>query len=163
MNVILFKTVIFSIFVPGTVVGLVPYLLLTRGEAVFPVSFGLIRYSGIIPMITGIVLYIAGATGFVEKGKGTPAPIDPPRLLVTSGPYRFTRNPMYLGGTLILLGEAVLFESAILLAYLLFIFLAFDLFVILYEEPHLRKVFGSAYEEYCRNVPRWLPFRRARS
>src|SRR5512134_1949170 len=120
LNMVLFKTVIFSIFVPGTVVGLVPYLLLARAAAVFPVSFGLMRYSGIIPIISGVVLYIASAKGFVEKGKGTPAPIDPPRLLVTSGPYRFTRNPMYLGGTLILLGEAVLFESALLLAYLLF-------------------------------------------
>jgi protein-S-isoprenylcysteine O-methyltransferase Ste14 len=162
LNMILFKTIIFSILVPGTVVGLVPYLLLTRVTVLFPVALGLIRYSGIIPMIIGVVLYIVSATGFVEKGKGTPAPVDPPRLLVTSGPYRFTRNPMYLGGTLILLGEAVLFESAILLAYLLFICSAFSLFVVFYEEPHLRKVFGPAYEEYCRNVPRWLPFRRAR-
>jgi protein-S-isoprenylcysteine O-methyltransferase Ste14 len=159
---ILFKTVIFSILVPGTVVGLVPYLLLTRIDFFSPIAFGPIRYSGIIPMITGVVFYIASAKGFVVQGKGTPAPIDPPRLLVTSGPYRITRNPMYLGGSLILLGETVLFESLILLAYLLFIWLAFHIFVVLYEEPHLGKLFGPAYSEYCRNVPRWIPSLRAR-
>jgi protein-S-isoprenylcysteine O-methyltransferase Ste14 len=69
---------------------------------------------------------------------------------------------MYLGGCLILLGEVVMFESLILLAYLLFIWLAFHLFVVFYEEPHLGKLFGPAYAEYCRNVPRWIPSLRAR-
>jgi protein-S-isoprenylcysteine O-methyltransferase Ste14 len=159
---ILFRTVIFSIVVPGTVVGLVPYLLITHTAVAFPIAFGPVRYAGVAPMITGIVTYIASAKSFVIQGKGTPAPIDPPRMLVTSGPYRLTRNPMYLGGSLILLGEVVLFESVILLAYLLFICLAFNLFVVFYEEPHLRKIFGPAYEEYCRNVSRWIPSLRRR-
>ena len=154
---ILFKTVLFSLLVPCTVVGLVPYLLLARIAVFFPIDLGSIRYSGIILLIAGIISYIASAESFVVQGKGTPAPIDPPRLLVTSGLYRITRNPMYVGGILVLLGEAVLFESVILLAYLFFIWLAFHLFVIFYEEPHLAKLFGPAYEEYLRNVPRWIP------
>jgi protein-S-isoprenylcysteine O-methyltransferase Ste14 len=103
------------------------------------------------------LFYIASAWNFIERGKGTPAPIDPPKLLVTSGPYRCVRNPMYLGGVLILLGESLLFASILLLLYLCFIWMAFHLFIVLYEEPHLRKVFGTGYEEYCRNVRRWVP------
>jgi hypothetical protein len=68
-RMILFKTVIFSILVPGTVVGLVPYFLLTRIAVFFPIAFGPIRYSGIIPMITGLVFYIASAKGLLSKEK----------------------------------------------------------------------------------------------
>jgi len=154
---ILFKTLLFSIFVPGTVVGVVPYLLLTRGPELPGLGLGAMRYSGIVPLIGGLLFYLASAWNFAEQGKGTPAPIDPPKQLVTSGPYRFVRNPMYVGGVLILLGEALLFASIVLLLYLCIIWLAFHLFIILYEEPHLRKVFGTEYEKYCRDVRRWVP------
>lgn len=149
---ILFKTVIFSLLVPGTVVGIIPYLLITHTAAVFQIVLGPFRYGGVVPIIAGIAFYIASAKSFVIKGKGTPAPIDPPRLLVTSGPYRLTRNPI-----LILIGEVVLCESVVLLVYLFFICLAFNLFIVFYEEPHLRKIFGPAYEKYCSKVPRWIP------
>ena len=154
---ILFKTVLFSILVPGTVVGIVPYLLQTHGPELPAIGLGSMRYIGVIPLIGGLLFYIASAWNFIERGKGTPAPIDPPKLLVTSGPYRCVRNPMYLGGVLILLGEALLFASILLLLYLCFIWLAFHLFIVFYEEPHLRKVFGTEYKEYCRNVKRWVP------
>lgn len=154
---ILFKTVLFTIFVPGTVVGLVPYLLATRGPELIEIRLGFVRYLGIIPLVAGVSFYLSSAWNFVARGKGTPAPIEPPRLLVTSGLYRIVRNPMYLGGILVLIGESLLFESLLVLCYLLIIWTVFHLFVIFYEEPHLRKIFGAAYEEYCRTVPRWIP------
>jgi protein-S-isoprenylcysteine O-methyltransferase Ste14 len=154
---VMFKTVLFSVLVPGTVVGVVPYLLLTYGPEIPAVDFGGMRYIGIVPLAGGLLFYLASAWNFVEQGKGTPAPIDPPKLLVSSGPYRFVRNPMYVGGVLILLGEAIFCTSILLLVYLCFIWLTFHLFIVFYEEPHLRKVFGTEYEEYCRNVGRWVP------
>jgi len=154
---ILFRTLLFSILVPGMVVGVVPYLLLTRGPEVPGVGLGGIRYAGLVPLLGGLLFYLASAWNFVAEGRGTPAPIDPPKLLVTSGPYRFVRNPMYVGGVLILSGEALLFASVALLLYLCLVWLVFHLFIILYEEPHLRKVFGTEYEKYCRDVRRWVP------
>jgi protein-S-isoprenylcysteine O-methyltransferase Ste14 len=130
-------------------------LLLTRGPEL--PGLGGMRYAGIVPLLGGLLFYLASAWNFVEQGKGTPAPIDPPKLLVTSGPYRYVRNPMYVGGVLILLGESILFTSIALLLYLCIIWLAFHLFIVLYEEPHLRKAFGTEYEEYFRNVRRWVP------
>jgi len=127
---ILFKTLLFSILVPGTVVGVVPYLLLTRRPELPGIGLGVMRYTGIVPLLGGLLFYLASAWYFVEQGKGTPAPIDPPKLLVTSGPYRFVRNPMYVGGVLILLGESILFASIVLLLYLCLIWLAFHLFIV---------------------------------
>jgi steroid 5-alpha reductase family enzyme len=89
-------------------------------------------------------------------GKGTPAPTDPPTVLVTSGLYRWTRNPIYMGGLLIVLGHYLYSQSRILLAYLALVFLFFHCIVIFYEEPHMRRQFGEAYKQYCKQVPRWF-------
>src|SRR5204863_672998 len=85
---------------------------------------------------------------FVFIGKGTPAPFDPPRRLVIRGPYRFVRNPMYIGAGLALAGAAIFYESWPLLGYVGFFFLATHLFVVSYEEPALRRTFGQEYEAY---------------
>ena len=94
---------------------------------------------------------------FVRIGKGTPAPFDPPRRLVVRGPYRFVRNPMYIGGGLALGGAALFYESASLLAYAAAFLLAAHFFVVVYEEPTLRRGFGAEYEAYCQRVRRWRP------
>jgi protein-S-isoprenylcysteine O-methyltransferase Ste14 len=77
--------------------------------------------------------------------------------MVTTEMYRIVRNPMYLGAEVTLAGEAVFFGSGAILIFALFTLLMFHLFVIYYEEPHLKKIFGAAYEEYVQAVPRWLP------
>ena len=94
---------------------------------------------------------------FLAKGKGTPAPIDPPRELVVSGLYKYVRNPMYVGVLLVIIGHFLWFGFWALLIYAMFVFLAFGSFVIFYEEPNLKRRFGAAYEEYLRRVPRWIP------
>jgi len=104
----------------------------------------------------GVAIYLWCAWDFVSKGLGTPAPIDAPRVLVVKGLYRFTRNPMYVGVSSMILGQSVYFGSARLLAYLACIVTAFHLFVRLYEEPTLRRLFGSQYDDYRQQVPRWL-------
>jgi protein-S-isoprenylcysteine O-methyltransferase Ste14 len=151
------KTILFSLFIPGTVVGMIPYLILTRLTRLPLFDPGASLYAGIMLIIAGVLIYLTSARFFVAFGKGTPAPIDPPLLLVTTGPYRFVRNPMYCSGILILFGEFVISGSGAILLYLLFIWLIFHLFIVFYEEPHLRKVFGEPYEKFCRKVPRWMP------
>ena len=116
------------------------------------------------PQIAGIVIATIGAATafwcvvtFVHIGKGTPAPFDPPRRLVIRGPYRFVRNPMYIGGALALAGAALFYRSLFLLSYGCIFLLTACLFVRFYEEPTLRRTFGSDYDAYCHRVRRWLP------
>jgi len=97
---------------------------------------------------------------FAFIGKGTPAPFDPPRRLVIRGPYRFVRNPMYIGAGIALAGAALFYQSLSILIYAGLFFLATHLFVVLYEEPTLRQTFGSEYEAYCRQLRRWWPKRK---
>ena len=105
----------------------------------------------------GIVLLAACVFEFARSGRGTLAPVDPPRELVVRGLYRYVRNPMYLSVTAIVLGEALLTRSRALLLYWALWFLAANLFVLLYEEPTLRRRFGPSYEAYTQRVGRWLP------
>ena len=150
------KTLLFSIIVPGTVAVFVPYSMIARRPDLFSAPSG-IRFFGLIPIATGVLLYVWCAWYFTFIGQGTPAAFDPPRNLVVKGPYRHLRNPMYVAVCLVVLGQAALFESARLLNYSLFIFIGFNLFVIFYEEPTLRRKFGDSYERYCQSVSRWLP------
>ncbi len=153
----LIKTIIFSIVVPGSVTVFIPYLLLSNNFEVYSFEMGIMRYLGIISIMPGILFYVWSALDFALIGTGTPAPIDPPRNLVISGPYHYVRNPMYAGGLLMLIGESLLFGSVALIIYTCFMWLAFHLFIVLYEEPHLRKRFGPDYEAYISKVPRWIP------
>ena len=151
---VLVRTLIFTVLVPGTVAVWIPYRLLPAGA-----EFSLRGYSfiGLLLIGVGAAVYLWCAAHFTFTGRGTPAPIDPPRVLVAKGPYRLVRNPMYIGVWLVLVGEAVVFGSLRLVRYAFLVALLFHLVVILYEEPVLRKKFGPAYEEYCRSVPRWIP------
>ena len=119
-----------------------------------------------VPQVLGMVVAVGGGAialwcilSFALVGRGTPAPFDPPRRLVVSGPYARVRNPMYLGAGLALGGAALFYGSSALLGYAAAFLLVTHLFVVLYEEPTLRRSFGSEYEAYCRQVRRWWPRR----
>jgi protein-S-isoprenylcysteine O-methyltransferase Ste14 len=105
----------------------------------------------------GAVLYLWCAYEFTFLGKGTPAPIDAPIFLVKAGPYRWVRNPMYLAVLSMVIGQAVLFRSFLLVGYALLVWGVVHLFVVFVEEPSLRHQFGESYESYQLTVPRWLP------
>ncbi len=153
----LVKTLLFTVLVPGTVTIYVPRrILLSRSEG-DTLPIGPLRYLGAALLAAGAAVYLWCAWDFATTGRGTPAPIDPPRSLVERGLYRHVRNPMYLGILLLLGGEALLFRSRALLAYAGLVFLFFFLFVVAYEEPVLRRKFGQTYERYCDRVPRWIP------
>jgi protein-S-isoprenylcysteine O-methyltransferase Ste14 len=91
------------------------------------------------------------------KGKGTPLPIDAPKRLVVQGLYRYIRNPMYAGVLIVIAGWAIFFWTTDLVVYGIAVWIIFHLFVVVIEEPILKRKFGSDYEDYCRNVGRWLP------
>ncbi len=120
---------------------------------------GWTRALGIAVMLAGGTVALACVATFVVRGEGTPAPMDPPRKFVAVGPYKFVRNPMYIGGFIVLAGFGLYQQSPAILLFTLPWLLAAHLFVILYEEPHLRATFGPPYDAYCHSVRRWLPRR----
>ncbi len=150
------KTLIFSILVPGTVAGVVPWLLL-QGSGGAVLLLPSIWMVGFLPLLLGVGLYLWCAGTFTLIGKGTPAPIDAPKVLVIQGPYHWVRNPMYIAVLSVVIGEAILFRSFLLLGYALLVGLVVHMFVVFVEEPSLRRQFENSYETYLRTVPRWLP------
>jgi protein-S-isoprenylcysteine O-methyltransferase Ste14 len=149
------RTLIFTIFIPGFWTVMMPYWLLPR--PVRPAFSGAGAAGGLL-IAAGIALYFACAFwGFALRGKGTPLPMDPPKKLVVVGPYRIVRNPMYWSVAFVMLGEAAVFHSVALVDLAAVFFVAVNLFVLFIEEPGLKAKFGAEYEQYCRQVPRWLP------
>ena len=112
----------------------------------------------------GVLLIVAGLPGLVDsfarfalQGLGTPAPIAPTQNLVVTGLYRYVRNPIYVALVAVILGQAVLFGDQRLLGYGVFMWLGFHAFVVGVEEPVLVQSFGTEYEDFRANVPRWIP------
>ncbi len=150
------KASLFTLVVPGTVVVLVPYLLLADASLGAIDVLGMSPL-GLLPLVLGAALYLRCAYDFVWSGRGTPAPIDPPVELVISGPYRYSRNPMYIGVLAMLAGEALLYLDLRLLCFLLAMVVVFNIFILGYEERALGRQFGEEYARYCAAVPRWIP------
>ncbi len=153
---ILLRSLIFTVIVPGSVTILVPALLRNSSLEFFRPDQGAWGLVGLPLIVVGVAMYVWCVADFALAGRGTPLPADPPKALVMRGLYRYTRNPMYVAVVSMLLGEAVIFGSGLLLAYVAAVAAAVHLLVVLYEEPTLRRKFGAAYEDYCRGVPRWL-------
>ncbi len=156
------RTVLFTIVVPGTELVLLPLVvvLLDLGPRI---ELGAVRYSGLVPLLVGLVMILRCFADFVHRGRGTPAIYDPPRELVVAGLYRYVRNPQYVGVVLIIVGEALLSGMVILFGYAALMAIGYHLFVRYYEEPTLGRLFGEPYARYRAAVPRWLPKRPDRT
>ena len=111
---------------------------------------------GIALASAGALLAAACVAVFVTRGRGTPAPFDPPRVFIASGPFRCVRNPMYVGWFAVILGAGLVFRSPSMLILAVGFLLAAHLLVVLYEEPALIARFGDSYREYRKSVPRWF-------
>ena len=135
----------------------VPARILAASGIVRPSEAGLPQVFGACIGTAGALLALWCVLSFALVGKGTPAPFDPPRRLVVRGPYRFVRNPMYIGAGLALFGAALVYRSWPLAGYGALFLLALNFFVLFYEEPTLRRRFGEEYQAYCRRVRRWWP------
>jgi protein-S-isoprenylcysteine O-methyltransferase Ste14 len=156
------RNLVFTLVVPGAAGGYVPWLILRRHGA-HPAPPRLIAWAApaawcaIAVIAVGVLLYLACVWVFATQGRGTPGLWDSPRRVVTTGPYRWVRNPIYLAALLIVSGQAWLFLSLDLLIYAAALAVAFHLFVTCYEERRLRARFGEPYDAYRRTVRRWLP------
>jgi protein-S-isoprenylcysteine O-methyltransferase Ste14 len=140
---------------PGTVCGLGPLLITGWHRPGDPVWW--VAALGWLLVLAGAAVLLHAFVAFAWHGRGTPAPAAPTERLVVQGAYRHVRNPMYVAVVAVVLGQVLLFASWGLCAYLVVIGIAQDAFVRSYEEPTLREVYGPSYEEFCANVPRWLP------
>jgi len=116
--------------------------------------------AGALLMVLGAALVASCLLAFVIRGQGTPAPFDPPELVVAVGPYKYVRNPMYLGAWMLLAGAGLYLRSGSMLLFAMAWILVVHVFVVTLEEPGLRRRFGATYGEYCREVHRWIPARR---
>lgn len=151
------RNLIFTILQPGLVAGLIPLWITGVGiNSKFEEVWQFHHYIGTIAFLNGFVIMLLCIISFAIKGRGTLSPVDPTKKLVISGLYYFSRNPMYVGVILILIGEAIFFQSANLLVYLLSVLVGFNIFVIHIEEPRLKKDFGKEYDLYCQKVRRWI-------
>jgi protein-S-isoprenylcysteine O-methyltransferase Ste14 len=149
-----FKNIFFTLLIAGTVAVYAPWAIAwRRGFTTSRILWSI----GILLLLAGLCVYGWTVWDFGSFGRGTPLPVDAPKKLVVRGLYRHTRNPMYIGVMLVILGWASLFADAWLLLYALGVFLVIHLFVIGYEEPHLKRQFGDDYIRYMYEVGRWIP------
>jgi protein-S-isoprenylcysteine O-methyltransferase Ste14 len=150
-------SIVFFAIAPGTIAGVIPYALTgwTPGAASSVVPA--VPAAGIVLCAAGLALILDCFARFALQGRGTPAPIAPTEHLVISGAYRYVRNPMYVAVLSIVAGQALFFGSTRLIVYAAILWLAFHLFVRLYEEPTLRARYGASYDRYCQEVRRWWP------
>lgn len=115
--------------------------------------------AGMILMVIGGLLVLICVAVFISRGKGTPAVFDPPTKFVASGPYAYVRNPMYIGGFILLLGFGAWLRSPSILILSVILLFLFHLFVVLVEEPILKKKFGKSYIDFKKQVNRWVPWK----
>ena len=134
-----------------------PAQVLIRSGVAAPREIGPAQAIGVAAVILGLSLSIWCVLAFGIFGRGTPAPFDPPRRLVVRGPYRYVRNPMYVGAIVALTGASLFYGSLALAAFTMLFAAIVHLFVVFYEEPTLTRLFGAEYTEYRRQVRRWRP------
>ena len=154
---LLLRSIFFTILQPGTVAVFIPYWLISSRGTGLPYSNPALRYLGLPLIVIGIAGLLWCIWEFFTRGRGTISPVDPPKHLVVRGLYKYVRNPMYVLVVVALIGEAIFFRSLpVLIEAGAFVILA-NLFVLLYEEPTLRRQFGESYEQYTQRVGRWIP------
>ncbi len=150
------KNLAFTIVVPGFIVGWVPLNWFER-HAQWPAIWTGQHFGGAALFGLGAILFLHCQWLFAVKGQGTPAPIDPPKKFVRRGLYKWVRNPMYLAVFTLVGAEALFLMSWHIAVYLILLMCLIHTWVLAYEETVLRRSFGAMYEDYKRDVPRWLP------
>lgn len=152
----LFGTLLFLVMIVPFFLIWIPRRILISPLHIYNFDIGAFRYLGLAPIVFGIVIYVFCSGSFVLVGKGTPIPFTPTKDLIVTGFYRFVRNPLYIAGVFVLVGEALLFQSIGIFIYCLVMFGIFNIHVFM-EETVLAEKFGATYEQYRNSVPRWIP------
>jgi protein-S-isoprenylcysteine O-methyltransferase Ste14 len=153
----LFRSLVYAALFISVVLVFIPEQILRATGITRPAEIGAWHGVGLGLVVLGGALAIWCILTFALVGKGTPAPFDPPRKLVAAGPYRWVRNPMYVGAGTALTGAALFYQSAALVAFAAGFLVVAHLFVVFYEEPTLERTFGARYADYRNAVPRWMP------
>jgi protein-S-isoprenylcysteine O-methyltransferase Ste14 len=153
----LFRSIVYAALFVSVVLVFIPDQILIATGIARPEQIGPAQAGGLVLLTLGAALAIWCILTFALVGKGTPAPFDPPRKLVVAGPYRWVRNPMYIGAGAALSGAALYYQSAALMAFAAGFLVVAHLFVVFYEEPTLERTFGARYADYRNAVPRWGP------
>lgn len=148
------RNAFFTVLQPGMVAIAIPIWI--AGSVPDPHTWSAVSWLGLPVFITGVAVTLWCIYSFATQGNGTLSPADPTRKLVVSGLYRYSRNPMYVGVTLMLLGDCFILQSQGIWIYAGVVFVAFNIFILGFEEPRLRRDFGEEYVAYCRQVRRWL-------
>ena len=151
------RSIVWTIVIPGLVILYIPWAFFGLGAAAVSGSDP-VQLAGLMLTIGGTMFLVVCIWEFVAYGRGTLAPVDPPKSLVVRGLYKYVRNPMYLSVLVVLLGEALLTRSLGQFEYTLGWFIWINLVVLFYEEPALYRAFGASYQAYCASVSRWLPW-----
>lgn len=147
----------FFFLAPGIIAGYVPWRISAWRIEAQPWNPWPVRWLGGLVIAAGIAALVECFARFALHGRGTPAPPMPTETMVVSGLYRYVRNPMYVAVFAIVAGQGLLFGDRRVLLYAACVWLGFTVFVLLYEEPTLRRRYGSQFDTYCAHVRRWLP------
>jgi len=150
-------SVLFLIVAPGTVAGLIPWWISKWKVQPTSPDFLTVQIIGVLVLVGSLLVLFESFARFALQGIGTPAPVLPTRHLVVTGRYRYVRNPMYVAVVAAILGQSMILGDLDLALYAGIVWLVSHLFVVVYEEPTLRRTFGDEYVEFCANVPRWIP------
>lgn len=154
---VLVRAIVYATLFISVVLVVIPDQILLATGITRPAQTGPLQWVGLALVVLGGALAIWCILTFALVGKGTPAPFDPPRKLVAAGPYRWVRNPMYIGAATALTGAALFYQSAALVAFAAGFVVAAHMFVVVFEEPTLERTFGARYADYRNAVPRWMP------
>jgi protein-S-isoprenylcysteine O-methyltransferase Ste14 len=150
----MYKSLLYLMIEAGVFALYIPLAILRTGPRV---EMGVLSFLAMPLWLIGSLIVLRCFWDFTFTGRGTPLPTNPPKELVVTGFYRYVRNPIYVGVMFIFLGYFLWFGYWALLLYTILAFLGVHVFIILYEEPTLKRKFGASYEEYLKNVPRWIP------
>ncbi len=150
------KNILYVIIVPGVIAGWLPLRIFERHPK-WPAGWGWAQWTAVTLAVLAIVVFLHSVWVFAVRGQGTPSFLDPPKKLTRRGPYRWVRNPMCLASFVLVGAEALFFRSGHIAVYLVCLICVLHLLVLLHEENNLRFRHGAVYEDYKREVPRWLP------
>jgi protein-S-isoprenylcysteine O-methyltransferase Ste14 len=153
---LLLKNLAYILVVPAVIAGWLPLRVFER-RAHWPEAWGWAQWTGGALVLPGVAVFLLCVWILAVRGQGTPAFVDPPKKLTKRGPYKWVRNPMYLAFIAWVAGEAVFFQSWHIGVYFVCLVCALHLLVVLHEENGLRFRHGAVYEDYKREVGRWLP------
>lgn len=154
--VLLLRSLLWTVLLPGMIAGFAPWRFFGVGGATID-RRDPVQMLALVIVAAGVLLLGTCILEFARSGRGTLSPVDPPKHLVVQGLYRYVRNPMYVGVSTIVLGQALLIRSLDLVIYWACFFVVVNVFIMAYEEPWLRRRFGASYEDYYRHVGRWIP------